>query len=344
MNKKLSVIAVAVALATPFAAAQAEVTTSARVAWDIASVGGDADPSGILIGDSGQGRLQFDSKSDMGFGRLAFDTRLGRASVSCKGTDDNENAGAGDGNIDRDGLSCSSSLADFRDVYLGINLGPGALSFGRMGGASKNLEKDPFIATFLQARGTSAVHGGSYGSSSFINGLMQYSMDLSGWAVKVQYNLQNEDLAAGGTTGKGGDAGLSVKGKAGPATIWLGWNNGGGGDNDLGYTKLGFGMPAGPINLTVNYNSKEAPDGGDADNRIFIDGNMKFGDWMGDVALGTKSHGDASGTYIRLAGKTKLDKQMTMSVGYVQDSTDPGTTGSEETTISHVGVNLTYSM
>lgn len=350
MNKNLSALAVAVALGTaPMAAVQAaEWSTHARVMYELASISGDVgtnsegdDESGLVQAESGQGRLQFDAKSEVGFARIAMDKRLGRDKAKCSFADT-------DASGDIDSASCSSSSgATFRDMYVGIKLGPGKLSFGRQAGAIKNLEKDPLIATILQARGSAAVHGGSYGSSSFISGMAQYALDAGGWKIKVQLNPQTDTMTVDGDSavgGKGGDAGLSAKGKAGPVTLWLGWNNGGGGDDDLANTKLGASMKAGPTNLTLNYNSKEAPDGGDADDRIFLDANMKFGDWTGDVALGSRSHGDASGTMFRLGGITSLDKQTRLHVGFRQDSYDSGVTGSDEVSTTAVGFGLLYKL
>lgn len=311
MNKKIIAIAIASALAAPVA--MADVKVSGRVGAHFASISdegvlntADADDAKLhgfnaveagdvvgeaatTLGDQGHTRLQFDATSGKAFARLAYDARL-----------------------DKD-------LAP-REAYLGYKFGAGSVQVGRMAGALKNLEKDPYIATFLEVRGTSGAGGGAYGSNSFVDHLVQYSTKISGLAVKVQYDAGDN----ASVTDNEGHMAVSVMGKAGGVKWWAGMNTADDDEqnNDSGNVKVGASMKFGAVKGTVQF--EDTTINASDLTRILIMADMGLGQGASvNAALGNLTSDDiGDSTWVRLAYAKKLNKGTTVYAGYTSSDFD----------------------
>lgn len=274
MNKKILIAAIGAAMVAGPLAAQADVKISGRVAGELVN-GGNA----TFMQDNGNTRLQFDMKDGSGwYARMAIDGRLGKI-----------------------GSSDGSNLKAYRDQYVGYKADFGSIQLGRMAGAVKNLEKDPFIGTFLELR-NNAVAGGSYGSSSFLNSMIQYANKMGDVSFKFQYDATD--------MGKTGDMGLGVKAKLAGAKVYLGYNNVG--DSGATFTKFGGSMKFGDITGRVHYETL-SPGG----SQFVLGGSMGLGGGsMVDVSYGDRGGGDA---YTRIAYMKKASKKARWWVGYVNN-------------------------
>ena len=319
MNKKIIAIAIATAMAAPVA--MADVKISGRVGGSLVSVSGDtlspavaADQlildalkaSGFNTGatavaeatgdtstsfvEQGMNRLVFDGTSGNGYARVAFNTSFAKASPT------------------------------YRDQYVGYKAGFGKVQFGRMAGAMKNLEKDPYIATFLQLRGTLAAAGGKYGSNGFVDNLLQFSTKTNGIAFKVQYNPGAKTVAAKDE----GHTALSVVGKAGGVSWWVGYNNAGGsevtGDTN---TKVGASMKFGSVKATLQLENNSYAGGTVEASRTLLMANMGLGNGLSvDAAFGMGG-GDFDGaSTVRIAVNKKLNKGTSLFAGYTSTDYD----------------------
>jgi hypothetical protein len=278
MNKKVIAMAIAATMAAPMAAQAGDTKVSGRVAGAIVSM--DTGAGGVIgMADYGQGRLVFDYTDESGFfARYGVDIRLGR-----------------------------TGLGEDRDQYVGMKLGGGKLMLGRVGGVTKNLEKDPFIATFLELR-NGAVKGGAYGSASFINQNIQYKAKMGGMNVGVEYILS--DAATGADNGHYGVA-ISSEGDM---RWYVGMNNGNGsGAANQSYTKAGIKMAMGGMDVVVGYDT----DG--VDDRIHAGVRMDMAGGMLDVTFADKG-ATVADSYTRIAFQKKASKMASWHAGYVINS------------------------
>lgn len=316
MRKRNVLIAAGVAaiLAAPVSTAvAADVKFSGRVALDL--VFEDEVESTRSLSDNGTARFQIDASQEAGsvtmFGRLALDMR---------------------DRVKSDGQTRFGP--EYRDRYIGIKGGFGSLQAGRMAGALKNAEKDPYITTFLQARSTVAVAGGKYGSNSFIDDLLQYSYDFGAMGITLQYNPTTD------STGNSiNDAAIMVTGKLGGVDLWAGWNNAGDSDNDN--AKIGARTKLGKFAVTAQYEMRDGwVSGSNArvfGDRVFLMGDLPFdGGYSGNAAFG--SNLDSDDTWYRLAMTKALAKNAKVYTGVTFTSADVG----EDETLFGFGGELRF--
>ena len=285
MNKKVLAAAIAAAMVAPVA--QADLKISGRVAMELVSEDG-----AILAKDYGNQRLQMDWADESGFmGRIALDMRQSKF---------------------------TAPGSEFRDYHTGYKGGFGTLMAGRLAGAGKNIEGDMYVGTFLELR-NAFVKGGSYGSSSFINNMIEYNNKFGDAVFKLQYDpTENGSTAVGG---KKGDLGASIKAKLAGANVWAAYNNQG--DTDT-YWKLGGDMKFGEIKVRAVYENDDGATGDEASWALGAD--MGFGnDWTGTVDYSDKGKNRAEAAY-RVGVYKKFSKKAHMWVGYTQNGTSSSTT------------------
>ncbi len=293
MNKKILTAAIGAAMIAGPLAAQADLKISGRVAGELISNTGP----GIVFGDTGNTRLQFDASNDSGgYLRMAMDMRPLFGPVGA-----------------------ASPLG--RDAYLGLKGDFGSLQAGTMANVGKNIEGDPFIATFLEMR-NNAVKGGSYGSSSFNATMIQYANKIGDAKIKVQYDLTDNG-------GKKGDLGASVKTKLAGATVFVSYNNEGnvaGG----GFYKLGGAMKFGDIKGKFQYESDTT--GGVSGTTWVLGAEVGLGDGaMVDVSYSDTGQ-DGTNAWYRVGYVKKLNKKTRWFVGVTQNGGSKlGTTANTST-------------
>ena len=349
MNKKIIAIAIAAAMAAPVAMADVKMSGRVNAQYGIVSVDGAAtDPQGRLD-DSGQGRFQIDATSGQAYARWAIDTRYGRDR-----NDTNVTIAADGADADAFNDIASSGKSDFgrtnRDSYVGYKFDGFSLQYGRMGGAGKNIEKDPYIATFLQIRNnqaTEAATSAKFGSSSFVDDVIQLSTKVGGAKVKVQLNI--DDTSGSTSSSNEGHVAASVVGKAGAVKYWASYNNGSADGasgatpaNDDSNIKVGAAMKFGKITGALNYTT--ADNDGVSNEVIVIMANMGMGNGLSGNAAIALASGDAGAsadaTTFRLAVTKKLAKGVSAYAGYV--STDYDTAGPADVSILGAGMTVKF--
>ena len=305
MNKKLIAIAIATAMTAPVA--MADVKVSGRVGGHLTVYSHDnAANDWTGFSDAGQTRLQFDATAGDAFARIALDERLGR-----------------------DNATATSYKRTKRDNYIGYNFGNMSAAFGRMAGVAKNIEKDPYIATFLQSRGTIAeplAGGAQYGSSSFIDHVITFKMKAGAANVAIQYDVG--DQSAGSPNE--GHTGIAVTGKGGPVDYFFAYNNGTASgqsgstpNNDESNMKLGASMKFGKVKATLVYQS--ADNNGAGQSAITVRGNFGLGDGLSmNGAVGLRSGDTAAddATWLRVAVMKKLNANASAYAGYTSTTYD----------------------
>ena len=319
MNKKIIAIAIASAMAAPVAMADISVSGQmggALVSTDVKT----SDPfSGTTrpIVEAGYSKLQFDMTSG-GSG-------YARGGLSLK-----------------DGFS--GGAPTLRETYFGVKGDWGTFQLGRMASALKNVEKDPYISTFLQMRGTAAIAGDATEIGGFVNGLVQYAGDLGPVKLTVQLNPMEGIGDLPSNTGQStsghleGMTAVKVEGKAGPVNVyaamadWETWTC----TTDevapqIGVTfgsaatqcvtpqvatknssmKIGASMKFGSVKASVQMANQEA--GTQDTDQIMLMADMGLGNGLSvNVALGdteiTNGAAKTEGTYTRVALTKNISK------------------------------------
>ncbi|KPK49723.1 MAG: hypothetical protein AMS22_13270 [Thiotrichales bacterium SG8_50] len=288
--------------------AQADLKMSGRVAGSLVSQDGN-----IQFQDAGNTRLQMDASTDSGFyARMALDMRLGRDSHShTLATTSNPGTGSTTDPFVTGKSTAYNSL--WREQYVGLKGGFGALQFGRMGVTGKNIEGDPFIATFLELRGNAMLGGsgdGQYGSSSFVDNVIEYNNKAGDATFGIQYSPVSNPGAK--NTANAGLLAASVKAKLAGAGVWAAYNNLG--DNGT-YYKVGGDMSFGDAKVKLAYQSY---DPGTAVTNWNVGAEFKLGAGMVDVTYADKGASGADAFY-RVAYMQKAGKQARWWVGYAQN-------------------------
>ena len=323
MNKKIIAIAIASALTAPVA--MADVTVSGRFAGELINnndaaakypeVAGDATTN---FQDGGANTLAFTASSGNVYGKMGL------------------NVGP------EAGAATAEFAPTYRDFYIGYKFGAASLQFGTMNGAIKNLEKDMFIATFLQTRGTFAEAatgvivagpGGAtkkytYGSSGYVSNIIQYKGKVGGGTLIAQYN-PTSDMNDYFDPDEG-HMGVSYAGKASGINYYVGYNNGVGNDHD-GVTqsnmKLGGSMKFGAVKAGLNYTS--ADNDGFKWTAVAIDATMGLGNGLSANVNYGMSSGDLEGTTTRVAINKSLAKNANIYAGIQTNAPEVGDDATE---------------
>jgi len=314
MNKKVLAAAIAAAMVAPVA--QADLKISGRVAGSLVSQDGN-----IQFQDAGNTRLQLDASTDSGwYARMAMDQRLGRDTIKVDATSTGT----------ADSYTAYNSL--WREQYVGLKGGFGALQFGRMGVTGKNIEGDPFIATFLELRANAMLGGsgdGQYGSSSFVDNTIEYNNKAGDATFGIQYSPVSNPGAK--NTANAGLLAASVKAKLAGAGVWAAYNNLG----DTGtYYKLGGDMGFGDAKVKLAYQNYDK-NGSAAVTNWNVGGEFKIGAGMVDLTYADKGASGADAFY-RVAYMQKAGKQARWWVGYAQNG-NAGVMGSSAGNVATYG-------
>jgi len=314
MNKKIIAIAIATAMAAPVAMADMKITGAFGGDYVNTSKGfgakSDATSASRAFEDNGASQINFMATSGSAYGKFGF----------------NMGPGASANVLDNTGTAIGKSYNSpvYRDYFLGYNFSGGSsFQFGTMAGAVKNTEKDPLIATFLQTRNTyaEAVTSKEFGSSSFVNNLIQYKMKAGSANVTIQYDPTSN---VSSSTHEGHVA-LAVTGKASGINYWVGYNNGQGGDKGTTGTgatvsqsnmKAGGSMKFGAVKATLNYTS--ADDATNKWNSVAVTGDMDLGNGMSVLATIATTGGDTAkkGDFSRVAVIKSIGPKARLYAGF----------------------------
>ena len=320
MNKKIIAIAIASALAAPVA--MADVTVTGALGGDVvsrndasANTAANTTTPGtatIAMEDWGATKVEFNATTGNVYGKLALNMGPGA------------NAG---------------TAPSYRDYFIGYKFGATSVQFGVMAGVAKNLEKDAYIASFLQTRGTyaEARTAGQYGSSSFMHNVIQAKMKVGPGTLAVQYDPTDNVNSSTNS----GHVGVAYSGKAGAVDFYGSFNNGGADDSIADETnmKLGAAMKFGAVKAGLTYTS--ADNGGAVKSAISIGATMGLGNKL-DVNLNygvtTGDTGTNEGDSLRLAVTKGLGKGAKIYGGYTSHTPD----GGETETMVGVGMGIKF--
>lgn len=199
MKKNIIAIAVAAAVIAPtMASAEGDVKVYGRAQVEIGSLdyqntdpdgdpNTDDDPSGVSVADNAMGRLGVVATEDLGGGMKGiakFEFKLDTA----------------------DGDSSGSISLTKRELMVGLKGGFGTVQLGRLKSEYKyagGVKYDPFVATFLEARGNGGMSGGGtmvggvsnqYGHNSFNSDMIGYkSPKLGPITLGLTYGPEEDD-------------------------------------------------------------------------------------------------------------------------------------------------------
>lgn len=333
MNKKIIAIAIASALTAP--AAMADIKISGSFYGEVVNRSDDANVANTnseafsdgtvtpaapgeattAFEDGGKNALNFTATSGNVYGKMGLDVGPGAGQTA---------GGAG--------------TLKYRDFFIGYKFGDASVQFGTMSGAVKNLEKDPYIATFLQSRGTyaEARTSGAYGSSSYISNVVQYKGKVGAGTLIAQY----DPTADVNSSTNEGHMGVSYAAKAGGVGYFVGYNNGTGADVDgVDQTnmKLGASMKFGTIKAGLTYTA--ADNDGTKWSSIALTADMALGNGLSaNVGYG-QSTGDANeGVSYRVAVNKSLAKNANLYAGIGSSTPD----GGDAATVVGLGMGIKF--
>lgn len=190
MNKNIIALAVAAAVAAPMAV-QAEAAVYGLGQIEIAD-----DGTNRQMGDVGAGRIGVKGSEDLGGGLSAvYNVEFGTD------TADNE-----DGNTKGDTLTSRTSIIGLKGSFGSVTFGRQTSPFGKVG-------LDPFRASALEARGTSAeIASSAFGNGSFVSNSIMYSNTFGAVTLHAMISANDAD-------GDAGDNAIAVDFKQGPLRV-----------------------------------------------------------------------------------------------------------------------------
>jgi predicted porin len=197
MNKKLIAVAVAAGLAAPLAA-QADVTTYAKVQFEIANIDVDGSESTTTVTDRERGQFGMKGGYDLGGGLKSW----AKAEFDFEGNNNDVEFG-GHGNAFR-----------VREVNVGLTGGFGSLGIGTVKSAYKyagGVTYDPFVATTLEARGGDGMTAGAGGHHAFLSNALIYTNKFGMAKVHVTYSPDDTDRDSGTANDDAGEMSASLK-------------------------------------------------------------------------------------------------------------------------------------
>ena len=320
MKKSAIAVAVAAVLAAPVALA--DVSISGQLQTQVVSVGGDGGlRNGLYVSDGGMvggnansgnwGALNVSASEDLGDGlkalaKYAFNINTG-------------------------------TTIGTREAYVGLAGGFGAVLAGRLNHPYKTstIGWDPFVATFMQARGNYGMVGALYGAE--VDNALAYAGTFG--AVKVVAAMvidENNATDPSKTNGKNATS-FSVNAPIGPVELAVAYANisefgrvedfaGGTGttaaNKDAIATKVGVKWVSGDITVAgqVEMLDKGLTATGEKGNAMYVTGSYKMGNNTISAAVGQHdkklNNGTDAATYVAVGLNHAMSKNTSAFVGY----------------------------
>lgn len=350
MKKNVIALAVAAAMTAPLAA-QAEVTVSGQLQAEIVNVDGDGmrdnglymqDASTYAGGENSHnaGGIFISASEDLGGGLKA----LAKYGFNVK-TD----SGRGD-----------------RDAYVGLSGGFGTVLMGRMSSPYKTstVKWDPFLATFMQARGNGGASYGALGHGSYLNNALAYANKFGPVKVvaAVAFDEASEVDSVGADTGDttaNHAMTFSVNIPVGPVEIALAYldaSDMGTSANvaDPGYdaaeAKIGVKYSGGPVTVALQHETRDEGFGGagtDGETFTYATASFAAGANTFSASYGVNTDesavagvADLDTTYAAIGMKHAFSKTTSAYVGYRM--TDPDTAVDTDETVLGAGMRVKF--
>ena len=341
MNKNLLALAVGATIAAaPIVATQADVKLWGILEVELVGLDGGQFDNKTEMGDAGgMSRWGIDASKDLGNGLKA----IGRYAFKM-----NPSNGAAQGT---------------RDQWVGLKSGAGAIILGRQPTPYKmngGVKWDPFVATFMEARGSGGMSGGAIGHHSFVNDMITYaSPKFAG--IKFQASYIADDNAVGTNGSANGSFLAGGTGTWGPVDVIVGYNNyrnrsvgaiAGGPDvkqGKVGVRYKGNGLTAAwqyeDVDSigAVKVNGHQVASLGDGTINFFNLG-YKFGN-----TLITGSYGKTSGEndvgdvdYLMLGARYYFAKKVSTYIGFAETKLDANAGAGDGVTYKMFGAGMRY--
>ncbi|MFO7593697.1 MAG: porin [Pseudomonadota bacterium] len=304
MKKNVIALAVATAMAAPMAA-QAEVTVSGVLQAEIVSVSGDTPRDGTIA---------MQDASTIGGGQGSHN--VGGVFINAS-----EDLGGGLKGLAKYGVNVDVDNRTYRttrDAYVGLSGGFGTVLMGRMSSPYKTstVKWDPFLATFMQARGNGGASGGVAGHGSYLDETLAYANKFG--AVKVVAGIALDETEEGNHA-----MSFSANVPMGPVELALGYINASEHDayangvvEDASATKIGLKYNGGAFGMMFQH---EIRDEGLGDGSYTLLG-ANFASGANTFALNygmndVEANGEDT-TYMALGMKHAFSKTTGMHLGY----------------------------
>ncbi len=341
MKKNMIALAVASAMVAP--AAMAEVSITGTLQAEIVSVSGDNTNNGLYLMDGATygtpnghnaGALGFSVNHDLGNGLTGFaKTNL---------------------NVQAD-----TNTIGTREAYVGLKGGFGTVLAGRLSTPYKTatVKWDPFLATFMQARGNKGMGGGIYGNGSYLANAVAYANKFGPAKVVIAagFDEANDAGATSPSTTGNHATSVSINAPVGPVEIAVAMLNAsdygvstGAAAADRNNTKFGVKYSAGAITVAaVVENSDVNSDDG---TYTWLNASYKMGANTFSLGYGMFADDNTGGAaaaardanYIALGMKHAFSKKVSAHVGYRATNIDEPT-GVASADESLVGAGLRVS-
>ncbi len=321
MKKTLIAVAVAATAAAP--AAFADITMGGQLQAEVVSVSNDAGMGeGIFLTDAWGGKTSNSGPAAAFFIKGAHDLGNGLTGIYKLNT------------LPRwaTGTTTAQKTLTARDAFVGLKGGFGTVLLGRMNKPYKTatVKWDPFLGTFLQARGSSGM---SKGHNSYIESAVGYANKFgpAKVAALVSFDEANSDDANHTLS-----ASLNVP--IGPIELAAAYL----GKDGNAATKVGAKFSTGAITIAAQY---EMIDGGSpnvggltADTDIgYVTGSFKAGKNTFSASFGQTDSGGADSDYFAIGAKRALGKKVSVHAGATVNGTD-----NDQTTLFGTGMRVKF--
>ncbi len=251
----------------------------------------------------------------------------------------------------------SNSNGD-RELLVGLRGGFGAVSAGRMTTAYATAGKDPFNATFMQARGNGGMIGGTggLGNGSYVNHALGYSGKFEMVSVNATFGIDQAAEAEAGSDSTSGNHmyALRVNVDLSPVEVWVAHT---GADeyrapdgNDFSATKVGAEFKTGAFGVmgqyeTVTNESQAGVDTAIAGDYLMLTGTYRMGANTFMLGFGQFSaeNDDRDQQWIAAGTRHAFNRNVYIHGGVRQTEYDLGAadTGNKETVVG-AGMRVTF--
>ena len=348
MKKNIIALAVAGVLVAPLAA-QADVTVSGQLQAEVVSVSSDDGApraEGIYLQDASVYGVENSHTASAIFITASEDLGNGMKALAKYGFDPL---------MGNDG----SAMGNKRDAYIGLTGGFGTVLAGRMSSPYKTstVKWDPFLATFMQARGNGGMSAGATGHGSYLDNVVAYANKF-GMATVVAAVSFDETDADGDNTTEGNHAmTFSVNVPVGPVEVAVAYLDASdmGADGtvvanyDAQETKVGVKYNAGAITVAGQYETRDnGLQGGataDGETFLYLTGSYAMGATTLSASYGQNTEtftvgDDMDHTYAAIGVKHAFSKGTSVYAGY--RSTSPDTAVSSDESVIGAGMRVKF--
>ena len=345
MKKNIIALAVAGVLVAPLAA-QADVTVSGQLQAEVVSVSSDDGApraEGIYLQDASVYGVENSHTASAIFITASEDLGNGMKALAKYGFDPL---------MGNDG----SAMGNKRDAYIGLTGGFGTVLAGRMSSPYKTstVKWDPFLATFMQARGNGGMSAGATGHGSYLDNVVAYANKFGMATVVAAVSFDETDDDLDGTTEGNHAMTFSVNVPVGPVEVAVAYldasDYGSATSDDASETKVGVKYNAGAITVAGQYETRDnALQGGgatdDGETFLYLTGSYAMGATTLSASYGQNTEtftvgDDMDHTYAAIGVKHAFSKGTSVYAGY--RSTSPDTAVSSDESVIGAGMRVKF--